>query len=158
MLEYSADAPRHVGWGGRIGVQDLEEEFPLSLRPGHYPRPRLAFFDDTMVPGQGNVRATFPLGCLSRQSRSEKTDPSCSILPARYRPADKDYTVHRMLIGTHTSDNDNNYVQIATVHLPKPDSELNLEKYDDERGGEPGSVAQLAQRLLMRAFLPHARD
>ena len=44
-----------------------------------------------------------------------------------------------MLIGTHTSDNDNNYVQIATVHLPKPRSELQLEKYDDERGGaSPG--------------------
>lgn len=41
-----------------------------------------------------------------------------------------------MLMGTHTSDNDNNYVQIATVHLPKPQSELNLEKYDDERGGK----------------------
>ncbi|KAK4699009.1 histone-binding protein RBBP4, partial [Phenoliferia sp. Uapishka_3] len=57
-------------------------------------------------------------------------------LPDKETPADKDYTVHRMLIGTHTSDNDNNYVQIATVHLPKPQSELNLEKYDDERGGE----------------------
>lgn len=51
-----------------------------------------------------------------------------------------------MLIGTHTSDNDNNYVQIATVHLPKPQAELNLEKYDDERGGMsfPPSSSQLA--------------
>lgn len=40
-----------------------------------------------------------------------------------------------MLIGTHTSGNDNNYVQIATVHLPKPQADLSLDKYDDERGG-----------------------
>lgn len=62
----------------------------------------------------------------------------------RHSPADKDYTVHRMLIGTHTSDNDNNYVQIATVHLPKPQSELNLEKYDDERGGASPSPPVLS--------------
>lgn len=51
------------------------------------------------------------------------------------RPPDKDYTIHRMLIGTHTSDNDNNYLQIATVNLPKSNQELNIEKYDEERGG-----------------------
>lgn len=55
------------------------------------------------------------------------------------RPADKDYTIHRMLIGTHTSDNDSNYLQIATVHLPKPQAELNIDKYDDERGGQSSS-------------------
>lgn len=64
------------------------------------------------------------------------------------RPADKDYTVHRMLMGTHTSDNDNNYVQIATVHLPKPQSELNLEKYDDERGGMSSFPSCFITRLL----------
>ena len=51
-------------------------------------------------------------------------------------PADKDYTVHRLLLATHTSGEDNNYLQIATVHLPKPQSDLDIEKYDDERGGE----------------------
>lgn len=40
-----------------------------------------------------------------------------------------------MLIGTHTSENDNNYVQIAQVHLPKAQAELKLDQYDDERGG-----------------------
>ncbi len=44
-----------------------------------------------------------------------------------------------MLIGTHTSDNDANYVQIAEVHLPKPQGELDLQKYDEERGGKPSS-------------------
>jgi len=53
-----------------------------------------------------------------------------------HSPADKDYTVHRMILATHTSGEDNNYLQIATVHLPKPQSELSLDKYDDERGGK----------------------
>lgn len=46
-----------------------------------------------------------------------------------------------MLIGTNTSDKDTNFVQIATVHLPKSQAELNIEKYDDERGGKILSFA-----------------
>lgn len=44
--------------------------------------------------------------------------------------------MHRLLLATHTSGEDNNYLQIATVHLPKPQSDIDIEKYDDERGGE----------------------
>jgi len=57
-------------------------------------------------------------------------------------PADKDYTVHRLLLATHTSGEDNNYLQIAEVHLPKPQADLSLDKYDDERGGASVSPAQ----------------
>ena len=35
------------------------------------------------------------------------------------RPPGKDYTIHRLLIGTHTSNDAQNYLQIATVELPK---------------------------------------
>lgn len=51
-------------------------------------------------------------------------------------PPDKDYTIHRMLIGTHTSDNEKNLLQIAAVHLPKQNAELKEETYDDSRGGQ----------------------
>jgi hypothetical protein len=54
-------------------------------------------------------------------------------------PPDKDYTVHRLLIGTHTSDTERNYVQIAEVNLPKPDAELKEDGYDDQRGGNQPS-------------------
>lgn len=52
----------------------------------------------------------------------------------------KPYTTHRLLTGTHTSDQSNEYLQIATVHLPKrelPDGPGALDRasYDDERGG-----------------------
>lgn len=41
-----------------------------------------------------------------------------------------------MLIGTHTSDNDQNYLQIAQVQLPSDSTPIDTRKFDDERGGE----------------------
>lgn len=48
-------------------------------------------------------------------------------------PQDKNYRVHRLLIGTHTSPGANNYLQIAEVEIPKS-AEPNPNDYDDERG------------------------
>jgi len=45
----------------------------------------------------------------------------------------KDYSTHRLLIGTHTSGADQNYLQIANVQLPI--SSVELENYDNDRGG-----------------------
>lgn len=111
-----------------VGVQDLEEEFSVPLRFSHHSCTRLAFTHLSMVTRQGNVRSpTLPsLRCLLADGIRDVCERS---------PADKDYTVHRMILATHTSGEDNNYLQIATVHLPKPQSELSLDKYDDERGG-----------------------
>lgn len=60
-----------------------------------------------------------------------------------------------MILATHTSGEDNNYLQIATVHLPKPQSELSLDKYDDERGGKlklftilPDSILTFSSRWI----------
>jgi hypothetical protein len=41
-----------------------------------------------------------------------------------------------MLIGTHTSDNDQNYLQIAQVQLPSDSTPIDTRKFDDERGGK----------------------
>lgn len=54
-----------------------------------------------------------------------------------YRPENKDYTVHRLLLGTHTTD-EQNHLQIATVHLPTEQAEIDARKYDDERGEAGG--------------------
>ncbi|RKP25482.1 WD40-repeat-containing domain protein [Syncephalis pseudoplumigaleata] len=43
---------------------------------------------------------------------------TCQWFPDIERPSEKDYTVQRLLLGTHTSDNDQNYLQIAHLHLP----------------------------------------
>ncbi|KAF9338796.1 retinoblastoma binding protein [Linnemannia elongata] len=59
---------------------------------------------------------------------------TCQWLPDIERPEGKDYTVQRMLIGTHTSDNDQNYLQIAQVQLPSDSTPIDTRKFDDERG------------------------
>ena len=52
----------------------------------------------------------------------------------RARPSGKDYTIQRVVIGTHTSDNDQNYLQIAQVQIPNGVVSAENRKYDDERG------------------------
>lgn len=51
------------------------------------------------------------------------------------RPDDsKDYTIHRLILGTHTSDEQNHLV-IAGVHIPKENATNDSTQYDSERGG-----------------------
>ncbi len=45
-----------------------------------------------------------------------------------------------MLIGTHTSDNDQNYLQIAQVQLPSDSTPIDTRKFDDERGGKGSDI------------------
>ncbi len=44
--------------------------------------------------------------------------------------------MHRLLIGTHTSDDEPNYLQIATVQMPNEDVDFDARKFDEERGGK----------------------
>lgn len=78
-----------------------------------------------VVPRQGVVRA-HPSCSLGRSSHS-------------HRPANKPYTVHRVLLGTHTSGQAPDYLQIAEVHLPKRSAAstsdvLDSTSYDPARG------------------------
>ncbi|KAJ8295751.1 Histone acetyltransferase type B subunit 2 [Rhodotorula toruloides] len=82
---------------------------------------------------------------------------TCQWLPDKETPADKDYTVHRLLLATHTSGEDNNYLQIATVHLPKPQAELSLDKYDDERG-EIGAHTATEPRVQITQSINHTGE
>lgn len=51
------------------------------------------------------------------------------------RPEGKDYSVHRLVLGTHTSDEQNHLV-IASVQLPNDDAQFDASHYDSEKGGE----------------------
>lgn len=51
------------------------------------------------------------------------------------RPEGKDYTVHRLVLGTHTSDEQNHLV-IASVQVPNDDAQFDASHYDSEKGGE----------------------
>ncbi|KAB5531237.1 WD40-repeat-containing domain protein [Coniochaeta sp. 2T2.1] len=48
-------------------------------------------------------------------------------------PKDKNYSTHRLLIGTHTSEGKPNYLQIAEVEIPKAVTP-NPHDYDEDRG------------------------
>lgn len=46
----------------------------------------------------------------------------------------QDFSKQRLILGTHTSDNEQNYLMLAEVQLPLQDSEVDARGYDDERG------------------------
>ncbi|KAK2743546.1 Histone acetyltransferase type B subunit 2 [Myotisia sp. PD_48] len=58
---------------------------------------------------------------------------STQWLPDKQENPDSNYSTHRLLLGTHTSGEAQNYLQIAQVQLPNPKSP-EAEDYDDERG------------------------
>lgn len=65
------------------------------------------------------------------------------------RPEGKDYSVHRLVLGTHTSDEQNHLV-IASVQLPNDDAQFDASHYDSEKGGEegPGKYSSIYLSIL----------
>lgn len=66
--------------------------------------------------------------------------PSLTVewLPDRDEPPGKDYSVQKMILGTHTSENEPNYLMLAQVQLPLEDAENDARHYDDERSDMGG--------------------
>lgn len=64
------------------------------------------------------------------------------------RIPDKPYSTHRLLIGTHTSTEAQNYLQIAHVQLPNP-SQPDAEDYDDDRGEIGGFGGNSSKKASM---------
>lgn len=64
-------------------------------------------------------------------------------LPDVTRPEGKDYSIHRLLLGTHTSSDEQNHLVIASVKLPNDDAQVDAGCYDSDRGeyGGFGSVS-----------------
>ena len=62
--------------------------------------------------------------------------PSLTVqwLPEVVRPVDKGVSIHKLLMGTHTSCAEPNYLLLAEVSLPLSNTEIDARKYDDERG------------------------
>ncbi|TVY25209.1 Histone acetyltransferase type B subunit [Lachnellula hyalina] len=76
-----------------------------------------------------------------------------------FRPAGKNYTIHRLLLGTHTSNDAQNYLQIATVELPK-NITPNPNDYDEERGeiggyGGSSTGEQAAIKMVIEQKIDH---
>ena len=81
---------------------------------------------------------------------------TCQWFPDVETPPDKPYETHRLLLGTHTSDEDQNYLQIATVQLPRR-PEIDLKRFDDERGevGGYGGVGSTEARIQITQKIDH---
>ena len=90
----------------------------------------MAYVDNAMAAGQAIVRI--------------KLAPVCSKMSNVHRIPDKNYSTHRLLIGTHTSMEAQNYLQIAHVQLPNPVTP-DADDYDEDReeiGGYGGEAAK----------------
>jgi histone-binding protein RBBP4 len=65
---------------------------------------------------------------------------------------DKNYSTHRLLIGTHTAQGAQNYLEIAEVHLPNPVTP-DAADYDEEReeiGGYGGGAGKKTPAMEIR--------
>jgi histone-binding protein RBBP4 len=71
---------------------------------------------------------------------------TCQWFPDKETPSDKPYAIHRVLLGTHTSGQAQDYLQIAEVHMPKREAvALERADYDDERGELGGHTLPASQ-------------
>lgn len=52
-----------------------------------------------------------------------------------HRPPDKQYSMHRLIMGTHTAEGEQNYLQIVSVQLPNENAQIDSRKFDEEAGG-----------------------
>lgn len=66
----------------------------------------------------------------------------------------RDYSKQKLILGTHTSDNEQNYLMIAEVQLPLEDTELDARQYDDERG-EVGGFGSAHGKVHVTQMINH---
>ena len=65
-----------------------------------------------------------------------------------------DHNLHRLVLGTHTSDAEQNYLMIAEVRLPKEETEFPAHKYDDSKG-ELGGFGGVSGKVDIKVKIPH---
>ncbi len=63
-----------------------------------------------------------------------------------FRPEGKDYSIHRLILGTHTSD-EQNHLLIASVQLPNEDTQFDSSHYDNEKGGIVFQLSNFAPKI-----------
>ena len=59
--------------------------------------------------------------------------PSLTVqwLPDMITDETKDYETHKFILGTHTTGGEQNYLMLAHVNLPKPETEIDARKYNE---------------------------
>ncbi|KAI6652681.1 histone-binding protein Caf1 isoform X2-like [Oopsacas minuta] len=74
-------------------------------------------------------------------------------LPDITRPEGKDFFIHRLILGTHTSD-EQNHLLIANVRIPNPEVLVDEGKWDAERG-EYGSFGSAVGKIDIEIKINH---
>lgn len=82
--------------------------------------------------------------------------PSLTVqwLPDVTRPEGKDYSVHRLVLGTHTSDEQNHLV-IASVQVPNDDAQFDPAHYDSDKGAEFGGFGSVSGKIEIEIKINH---
>eukprot|EP00761_Pharyngomonas_kirbyi_P013919 gb/GECH01013949.1/.p1 GENE.gb/GECH01013949.1/~~gb/GECH01013949.1/.p1 ORF type:complete len:547 (+),score=121.73 gb/GECH01013949.1/:1-1641(+) len=90
--------------------------------------------------------------------------PSLTIqwLPGAPDVKDKEFKKHRMILGTHTSQAEQNYLMLAEVQLPSSQAEIDIRKYEDNRKdaggfGGGGSKVEIVQKICHEGEVNRAR-
>lgn len=148
-------------------LSQQEEECSISLRSDDNACTRLAEPNLPMVPGQRIVRpflrGWWSILSMFRVITHKYTHTRAHPTLHTPRPSDKPYTIHRLLLGTHTSGQAADYLQIATVQIPSrsgPGADvLDRGTYDDERGELGGYTLPASQaRINVVQRINHAGE
>lgn len=105
-------------------IQNMEEKYSVLVRPGYDACPRMAFTYSAVASWCHKVFLFVP------KANINTFWPYINI----FRPEGKDYSVHRLILGTHTSD-EQNHLLIASVQLPNEDAQFDASHYDNDKGG-----------------------
>ena len=117
----------------------MEEEVSSQSHSLSSPVPVLpsSTIPSSLMPSHGHLS----LANGSQIKRRELLRPRAQL--TRRRPKDADYTVQRMILGTHTSSQASDQLLIAEVLLPKAKDEEVAELYDEEKQGTSSARARV---------------
>jgi len=75
--------------------------------------------------------------------------PSLTVqwLPGKTIKSQQECTVQKLILGTHTSNSEQNYLMIGEVRLPTPTSEVDVRQYNHSSGETGGLGAQAGARV-----------
>ncbi|KAI9016430.1 WD40-repeat-containing domain protein [Phycomyces nitens] len=88
---------------------------------------------------------------------------TCQWFPDIESRPDKNYTTQRLLLGTHTNDEEPNYLQIASVQLPNSKQEIDMRKYEEStnevggHGATNDAHVKITQKIVHDGEVNRAR-
>ncbi|KAL0079471.1 WD40-repeat-containing domain protein [Phycomyces blakesleeanus] len=88
---------------------------------------------------------------------------TCQWFPDVESRPEKSYTIQRLLLGTHTNDEEPNYLQIASVQLPNSKQEIDMRKYEEStnevggHGATNDAHVKITQKIVHDGEVNRAR-